>query len=211
MKRVTATSILISMILLGVGVGYGQKSMLGLTIGLSKFAGDDSKNWETGIAPEEKWDNGFSIGGEFNGSPVNHLYLGGRVGYNLWRYTDSSTEGGVKTEYARSKHLFEIFPINVKVVSSPILKIKYYAQVSAGIYFNSWKEDVTESYTTSDGREGTEKTYEDNDSGAKGGMCFGVGALYKNYSLSSTYNIVDFDGESVRYFSINLGFFFMED
>ncbi len=199
MSKKTILFVLILSLLLCVNLSYGQnQNIKGIGVGISKTTGDFSDDFNMG----------FTINGEWFKQYSENLYIGGRFAYNRWSPDEDELEGnlpsGATFDISGGGSMIELLP-SVRYVpsSNEGQQIQLYGQFGAGLYSFAWDAEVDWEYY---GYSGTQKIDE---SASDFGINFGAGAIFvsgsRKFSIFPNYNIIFSDGETVNYFTFNLG------
>jgi len=208
-KPFCSVASLIFLICIAASVVHGQnQTIIGLGGGISKATGDGSEFWKMG----------FNINGELFQRVSENVLIGGRLTYNRWNPDEEALENEVRNEFpgfsdlifdiSGSLSIIEVIP-TLRLVSSVDREqqVQLFVQMGAGYYNLRSAGQVTVSYM------GKSVTQSMDASESDFGFDFGAGIIvggagHTRVSVYPMYSIVLTEGESTKYFVINLGITF---
>lgn len=175
-------------LLLNIDCAIAQyNNAFGLGGGISKATGDGSEFWNIGL----------EVSGEYYRKVSENVLIGAGIAINHWELNEDKFEGDV----SGSNNIIELTPSIMYVqMLSQELELHFLGQIGAGYYINN--QDIKDEISST--------TFHD----SKFGVNFGAGIMIggsKNAILTVTpkYHIVFTEGESMKYFAVNLGILFI--
>jgi len=148
----------------------------------------------SGISKNDYQNIGFNFGGEFFKEVSSNIFIGGRIAYNRWCLADDEIKREFSTlDVNNSVTIIELLP-SMRIVSSiKNQKTQYFGQIGTGYYTfkRGWQSHDAKNF----------------------GINFGSGIVIltsKDIKLSiyPLYNIIFQTGNSIKYFTFNVGILF---
>jgi hypothetical protein len=178
-----------------VGGANAEGGIASVNGGISGLTGDGSEYWNIGFTG--------GVNGFYQFTP--YVLFGGRISYSRWTpdedklisdlpYTD------IEWDISGSLSSIEIAPsLRLLVPMNEETPVRPFAQLGVGLYLLSADANIEATYL------GDTYNFSSEESENKVGVSFGAGVDIKFIEILPMYTIVATEGESTKYYSINVG------